>query len=476
MDGNGIVASKKSEVLEIAKKYGVERYIGTDRLAITDVLVATWAEDAAKDDPLTSHSKWVDTKSEIEDIIANTALQNNSRSSMYLLGAAQTGQVSLNEVKIAYVEGWNTLMSQFAEAVSQMTEAEMIELERHRDRYLATIPDYGSISEKSFHASAAASALAQTEALLGNFITDSKVSNARNDLAERETTRSLLLSETESGMRDGSLTPGQYQQVISLIGRKDSLYEGQIETLGKFSNNPQTLMEQIDRTLVKAGSIIKNRESRYALMGTHGFVTDPRVKQMNQALGRTHIANPTVPNGMTGDGIRFVKMEDQIIKTIPKMIGNDIAHYSNPPQVMRMNQAPPEATIISKNNAKHSKFMNPADINRDHLGSRFSAYHQQRQRLPSTNKAETIGRYRRTSPATQAKLGGIYPASRRGLGGIMDGVSSSRGVQAIAVLVLGGVSIAAINQLAKNIKPKPKQFQAQLTGNLGPTDPTTFLG
>ena len=124
MDGNGVVAAKKNEVLEIAKKYGVERYIGTDRLAITDVLVATWAEDVAKDDPLTSHSKWVETKSEIEDIIANTALENNSRQSLYLLGAAQTGQVSLNEVKTAYVEGWNTLMAQYSEAIAMMAESD----------------------------------------------------------------------------------------------------------------------------------------------------------------------------------------------------------------------------------------------------------------------------------------------------------------------------------------------------------------
>ena len=83
----------------------------------------------------------------------------------------------------------------------------LIDLERHRDRYLATIPDYGAITEKSFHAKAAASSLAQTEQILKGYLTNSMVSNARNDLAERETTRSLLLTEAESGMRDGGLTP-----------------------------------------------------------------------------------------------------------------------------------------------------------------------------------------------------------------------------------------------------------------------------
>lgn len=447
MDGNGIVAAKKNEVLDIAKKYGVDRYIGTDRLAITDVLVATWAEDAMKDDPLKSHSKWVETKSEIEDIIANTALENNSRQSLYLLGAAQTGQVSLNEVKTAYVEGWNTLMSQYSGAISMMSQSELIDLERHRDRYLASIPEYGAISEKTFHATAAASSLAQTEQMLTGFMVNSKVSNARNDLAERETTRSLLMSEAESGMRDGGLTPGQYQQVISLIGRSDSLYEGQVGTLDRFSNNPGKLMEQIDRTLRKASSIIANKESRYALMGTPGFVTDPRTQRMNKILGRT---------GMTGDGIRFVKPEDKIMATIPKTIGKDIANYSNPAQLVLGNQAPPSPTIISKENANHSKFMNPANMNRDHLSSRFSSYHTQRQRLPSTDKVQTIKRYRRSSPAQEAKLAGVYSASRRGLGGgAMDVLTTSKPVQVAFLGILGWMGVTAIKSFAPKRDDSP---------------------
>lgn len=457
MDGNGVVAAKKNEVLDIAKKYGVERYIGTDRLAITDVLVATWAEDVAKDDPLTSHSKWVETKSEIEDIIANTALENNSRQSMYLLGAAQTGQVSLNEVKTAYVQGWNTLMAQYSEAIAMMAESELIDLERHRDRYLATIPDYGAITEKSFHAKAAASSLAQTEQILKGYLTNSMVSNARNDLAERETTRSLLLTEAESGMRDGGLTPGQYQQVVSLIGRSDSLYEGQVGTLDRFANNPGKLMEQIDRTLRKASSIIANRESRYALMGTPGFVTDPRTQRMNKILGRT---------GMTGDGIRFVKTEDKIMATVPKTIGQDIAHYSNPAQLVLGNQAPPSPTIISKDNAKHSKFMNPANVNRDHLSSRFSAYHTQRQRFPSTNKAQTMPhpRGRRTSPAQEAKLAGVYPASRRGLGGGLEVFSPSKTVQLGVVLGITMLGITAIKTLAPKKDDDSRSGPANMWG------------
>jgi hypothetical protein len=462
MDGNGLVASKKSEVLDIAKKYGVDRYIGTDRLAITEVLIKTWAEDATKDDPLTSHSKWVDTKSEIEDIIANTALQNNSRQSLYLLGATQTGRVSLNEVKTAYAEGWNTLMSQYSEALSHMSHTEVIDLERGRDRYVVTIPDYGTIAEKNFHSKAAASSLAQTEQMLVQFLSNTKVGSARNDIAERETTRSLLLTEAEAGMRDGGLTPGQYQQVIGLIGRGNSLYDGQIGTLEQFGNNPAHLMKQVDRTLRKAGTLISNRESRYALMGTPGFVTDPRTQQMNQILGRI---------GMTGDGIRSVKMEDQIMKTIPSVIGMDIASHANPAQTIIGNQVPPSPTIISKNNAKHSRFMNPSDVKQDVLSSRFSAYHQQRlQSPPSQQESNRYSKRFRGSPAQQNKLAGVYaPQTNRGLGGALDSVSDSKLVQLGLIAGLTFVGIKGMGILSEsNVLKRSKGTSFDISGSTAP--------
>jgi hypothetical protein len=435
MGGNGLIASKKSEIVDIAKKYGVDRYIGTDRLAVADVLIKTWAEDVRKDDPLLSNTKWVETKAEIEDIIAEVALENNSRQSMYLLGATQTGKVSLNEVKEAYVVGWNTLLEQYSKGISQMSQSQLMDLERDRDRYLATIPEYGSMSEKSFHSTAAASSLAQAEQSLIQFTTASTASALRGGIAHRETTRTLLLAEAESGMQDGGLTPGQYKQIISLIGRGPSLYAGQMATLSQFSNNPQSLMDQIDRTLRKAGQIVSNKESRYALAGVSGFVSDPRTQQMNQTLGRT---------GMTGDGIRSVKMEDQILKTIPQIIAHAVpSGIGNPPWV-GMNNAPPESTIILKENANHAKFMNPADINRGDLTSKFSAYHQQRLQSPNPSNIPDWVKFA-GSPANNAKLNGIYAPSTRGFGGgALETVSDSRVVQLGLVVALGYFGVQAL--------------------------------
>jgi hypothetical protein len=288
-----------------------------------------------------------------------------------------------------------------------------------------------------------------------------KVGSARNDIAERETSRSLLLTEAEAGMRDGGLTPGQYQQVIALIGRGNSLYDGQIATLGQFGNNPSKLMEQVDRTLRKAGTLIANKESRYALMGTPGFVTDPRTQQTNRVLGRL---------GMTGDGIRFVKMEDQILKTVPEIIGKDIAHHSNPAQIILGNRAPPSPTVISKNNAKHSKFMNPSDLKQDVLSSRFSAYHQQRLQAPTSQRPDDRYSKRfRGSPAAQNKLAGVYAPTTRGFGGALDTVSDSKMVQLGVIAGLTFIGIKGMSVLSDKVKKsKPAGTPFDISGSTAP--------
>jgi len=79
MGGEQLANAKETEVRELATKYGVERYLGTEKLAIVPALVKTWAEDVADNDPLSRSTKWMETKSEIEVILAVTALDNNSR-------------------------------------------------------------------------------------------------------------------------------------------------------------------------------------------------------------------------------------------------------------------------------------------------------------------------------------------------------------------------------------------------------------
>ena len=70
MGGEELAKSKDAEVRQLAQKYGLERYLGTEKLAVVTALVKTWADGADDDDPLTRSTQWLETKSEIEDIMA----------------------------------------------------------------------------------------------------------------------------------------------------------------------------------------------------------------------------------------------------------------------------------------------------------------------------------------------------------------------------------------------------------------------
>ena len=217
MAGRELAEAKNAEVREIASKYGVERYLNTEKLAIVDALVKTWADGAEDDDPLSRSTKWLETKSEIEDIIALTALENNSKETMYLLGTTATGQISFEEVRAAYADGYNTLMRQYSNTIGTLNQKQLTDIERMRDRFAVTMPMFGSLEEKHILAQQAKEALNQLEAHLANLNSKNIVASARVLLGEKETTRTLILSTAEAGFRDGSLTQTDYQQIQNLL-------------------------------------------------------------------------------------------------------------------------------------------------------------------------------------------------------------------------------------------------------------------
>ena len=144
MADTSLVTNKKSEVRQLAKKYGVESYLGTQRLEMADAYIQMWAKDAESMDSLEASSSWIDAKSEIEDMMASLSLEQNSKSSLYLLGASATGQINFDEVRLAYIEGWNTLMEQYGGAIAPMNQVNMGKLERVRDRFLQQLPAFGT--------------------------------------------------------------------------------------------------------------------------------------------------------------------------------------------------------------------------------------------------------------------------------------------------------------------------------------------
>jgi len=399
MGGEQLANAKETEVRELATKYGVERYLGTEKLAIVPALVKTWAEDVADNDPLSRSTKWMETKSEIEDILAVTALDNNSRETMYLLGSTATGQISFEEVRAAFTEGYNTLLHQYSNTVTRMGQKEITDLERLRDRFFVTMPMFGSMQEKQAAANAAKGTLQQLEQVLAGKMSGYQVSNAKIALGEKETTRTMILTQSEAGFRDGSLTPTDYQQVQNLIGRSKSLFQGQVQSMKSYGANTGALFSEMDRVLTRANDVLGKQESRYALSGS--FVTTPQLQQVRNVRARL---------GYTGDGIRAVAPSDAILKTVPTIEGQTVANGagSSPPWTGLANQLmpPPEPTVVVNQNAQHMKFLNPADVYReDPYESRFSAYHNGKMHMPKQPKFHPG--MKGVSPAVAAKSGGL---------------------------------------------------------------------
>ena len=447
MGGRALAEGKENEVRELARKYGVERYLKTEKLAIIDALVMTWADGVEEDDPLSRSTKWLETKSEIEDIMAHTALENNSRETMYLLGATATGQISFEEVRAAYSDGYNTLMRQYSNTIGNMGPQITTEIERMRDRFFVTMPMFGTIEEKRAVEQQARESLANLESYLQSLHKDNLVSNTKMQLGERETTRSMLLTQAEAGFRSGALTPTDYQQIQNLIGRSQSLFQGQIKSIGQYGNNPSALLSEIDRVLSRANDVLGKQEQRYALAGVSDL--SPEMKSLRQARARL---------GYTGDGLRAVSREQKILQTIPKVVGESVANGigTNPPWVgipHNLRQMP-EPTVVVNPEAKHIKFMNPADVYRnDPLESRFSTYHKQKLQMPKPrNRSFGAQTPYGESPAITAKNNGLRGTAAADK---LFHPAVQFGIVAVGLLATPGIIRAIRSGSSKKTTPSP---------------------
>ena len=442
MSGRALAEGKNPEVKEIAVKYGVERYLNTEKLAIVDVLVQTWAEDVNEADSLTRSTKWLESKSEIEDIMANIALENNSRESMYLLGQVATGKVSFEEVKNAYINGWNTLMRQYANAVGSMSQEELVDLERYRERFLSSIPMSGSIDEKRMATSSATQSLQQIELMLQKTAEKEFTNSIRIMLGEMETTRTMILSQAQAGFKSGALTPMDYQQVQNLIGRGNSLIEGQLSAMNQYGNQKPALIDEMNRTLTRANDVLGRQEHRYAMAGL-GFVTEPKMNELKKVRGRM---------GSTGDGLHIVTTENRILNTIPVIVGESVREGHGAPQWVAAQNVPPQPTIVANQNVSQMKFMNPADVHRTKsMESKFSAYHKQKLQSGGPHRTPPKGQkpfYGSVSPAVQAKVG-------NGLGGL--GASVDKIVNPWVQFGVGVAAVLALPRIIEAIKKPGKK-------------------
>lgn len=437
MADTSLVTNKKSEVRQLAKKYGVESYLGTQRLEMADAYIQMWAKDAESMDSLEASSSWIDAKSEIEDMMASLSLEQNSKSSLYLLGASATGQINFDEVRLAYIEGWNTLMEQYGGAIAPMNQVNMGNLERVRDRFLHQLPAFGTPNEKVQYSKLASNELRAVEGQLQQEFSNTRVNQGKMELAKRETTRTMILSEAESGFKSGRMPPQMYQEITTLIGRKNSLFEGQIKSMSLFKNEPNALFAEMDRVLQKASLMLSTQENAFSLAGT-SKPNDPSYKRFRNAVATT---------GPIGDGLRVVKAQNMIYNTIPKHVGLDVTNYSNPPQIFPTNQVPPEATVFPTNMFRNSgaKFSDPASIFRNESNlSRFEQYRQDKAVFGTQAK----------NPSFTHKNAGLQGTSPLGnTGGFLAAVSGSKMVQ----IVLIGVAGYALTNLGKAAIQKPEK-------------------
>ena len=140
--------------------------------------------------------------------------------------------------------------------------------------------------------------------MLKGMTSNSKINFGRKELAKRETTRSMILSQSDAGKKSGTMPIHIHNQIENLIGRNNSLFNGQINSLELFKNSPKEIFDEMDRVLRKASTLLSTQEDKFALAGI-STTFDPTYKNFSKTLGRT---------GRTGDGIRGLLSKTELCR------------------------------------------------------------------------------------------------------------------------------------------------------------------
>lgn len=316
-----LLEPKEIEVSNLARRMGVDRFVTTDRFAPIKGLMEAWAKNAQDSDSLTRETTWLDVRREIEDIMVQMSLESNSQQELYLLGQTQagaSGEVNFMEVREAFASGFNTLMSQYGFIISNLSQFQIGKLNRMKDKAIKSIPAYGTISGKQQAAEESGHALANIEATIVNFRASAEKTFAKKQIGERETARSIMLAQAESALTAGKLTQGEYDEVLSLIGRRNSLFEQQLDAVPSFSGNLPDIFEQMDRTVAAASNVLQ-QIANDSLQGT----------AISRALGATN--NSEKGDGFRTNDWRFTGKSHvaQVVgKGVPNMISSDPRAYS----------------------------------------------------------------------------------------------------------------------------------------------------
>ena len=315
-----LLGPKEVEVSNLARRMGVDRFVQTDRFSPIKGLMDAWAKSAMDADSLTRETTWIDVRQQIEDIMVGMSLESNSQQELFLLGqtGGPTDEVNFNEVKQAFASGFNTLMTQYAFIISNLSQYQIGSLNRLKDKAMKAIPAYGTLSGKQDAAMMSSNALSEIESKIVNFRASAEKQYARKQIGERETGRTIMLAQSESGLTSGKLTQAEYDEILQLIGRRGSLFEEQLDAVSNFSGNLDDIFMQMDRTITAASNILQQISSN-SLQGA----------SISRSLGMTN-------TGQTGDGFRTndwrftgkSHMAQVVGKGVPNMISADPRAYS----------------------------------------------------------------------------------------------------------------------------------------------------
>ena len=238
MSADTAIEMKMAEVNDIATRLGVGQYVGTDRMSAVEAIVAEWAVASEGADLLGSESLWLDAKNEIERILSDMSLTQNSKHDLFLLGAAQSGVIPLQEVTEGLVGGWNKLLSIHATALEAMSDHDLRTIDRARDKALSMVPAFGTIEDKQRAIINSKQAL---EALEKTLIAASKGAESvamKGEVASRMTTKEMILAEAKSAKKQSLIPYGDYQQIENLLGN-GSIFSEQMSSKGDIANAPE---------------------------------------------------------------------------------------------------------------------------------------------------------------------------------------------------------------------------------------------
>lgn len=281
MASGDLLEEKQIEISQLAQRMGVERYINTQRFAEINNMMQVWADTSQNENSLSRESTWLDVKSEIENIIANMSLENNSSSELYLLGQTGTGEVSYDEVRQAFASGFNTLMEQYSFIIAEMGQYQAGKINRMKDKALSSVPLFGDMAGKNQAAQQLAQSLSEIEACIVGYQADAERKTARRAIAEKETARSIMLAQAESNTTEGLLSQAEYDEILSLIGRRNSLFEQQLDAVKTFSGDLASIFAQMDKTISAASAVLQQVP---VSNGLAGFVTSG--SQINTSRAR----------------------------------------------------------------------------------------------------------------------------------------------------------------------------------------------